>query len=628
MNDPISPLSIDDRSHIDLKAPTLDLTQWWPEPQQLVQLSQQAMPSEGLRADPAQLDRLGAPWLDLVCTSFSARATILAANTGRAFYAHELRGRLPMPSALEPEVDVWAHGTTPVWDEGVLNEPKYFSFFQDAPFAAFNPNHRRKWRAHELLHGVMGFFWHPQMSRFEFYLGARLNELIPVVHWYGLDEMFRARCDKHQGARLLRTHCVDCEQAARPFWAVDRQDDHLGELALKFATLATAHVQQEWAACMEELQTGQPVTTHWHGLNASSDSIGYLQGHWPRCTAWSFGAWMEQFMVDGVDYCASLEGYALRIVDRLCELLGGSSLQLDWSVHRRLRQRRVLQDVAYRTYLALEWLDPALAVTEAMESACGEVLDEMAGCAQALLDGDEASVAQAAELVARLYHVVGKWSSYWPAEICEPFMATGYRWEEGQPQWAIDSIVEGVNSAFPMTVEQTSWRCDDAQAVALIQSSSFDALGCLRDRFWAWCATEQASDVRSWQQFEQWAGALPRVDEQGEYFAVIPPDAQALIVGRWRLNTTWRVADFDRRFVQEQLGLEVEGAADESVRLLGVLLRGTLRLVVVDAVIEVLLQLASTEVDDEDALMVLTQRWEVVESLFMDGVLIWTGYLS
>lgn len=627
MNDPISPLFIEDQSQIDLKAPTLDMMQWWPEPQQLVQLSQQAVPSEGLRANPTQLGELGAPWLDLVCTSFSARATILAANTGRAFYAHELRGRLPMPSALEPEVDVWAHGTTPVWDDGVLNEPKYFSFFQDAPFAAFNPNHRRKWRAHELLHGVMGFFWHPQMSRFEFYLGARLNELIPVVHWYGLDEMFRARCDVHQGARLLRTHCVACEQAARPFWEVDRQDDHLNALALKFATLATAHIQQEWAACMEELQTGQPVATHWHGLNASSDAIGYLQGHWPRCTAWSFGAWMEQFMVDGLDYCASLEGYAARIADRLGALLGGA-LHLDWAAHRRLRQRRVLQDVAYRTYLALEWLDPARAATDAMESACGEVLDAMALCAQSLLAGSDESIGQADELVDALYGVISKWSSYWPVEIFEPFFATGYRWTHAQPQWAIDSIVEGVHGAFPMTVEQTSWRCDEAQARALIESPGFDALGCLRDRFWAECAPEQTSDVRSWQHFEQWAGALPRVDEQGEHFAVIPPDAQALVQSRWRLNATWRVADFDRQFVQDQLGLDLGDVDGAQVRLLGVLFRGSLRLVVVDALVEMLLRFNANALDDEDALMVLTQHWEMVESLFMDGVLIWTGYLS
>ena len=64
--------------------------------------------------------------------------------------------------------------------------------------------HRRKWRPHELLHGAVGFFWREDASRFETYVGARLNELLPVVHWYGLDEIFRPRCERHTGEVLFR----------------------------------------------------------------------------------------------------------------------------------------------------------------------------------------------------------------------------------------------------------------------------------------------------------------------------------------------------------------------------------------------------------------------------------------
>src|SRR5690554_4427421 len=156
---------------------------WLPTPEALVaalEASIEAGEPAGLRALAPQM---GAPMVDLTVTPLSARATMLGALSGRAFYQHELRLRQPMPEHLEPELAVWQAGTTPQWSDGVLAEPKYFSFFQDAPFPAFNPNHRRKWRAHELLHGASKFFWHPQMTRFELYVSARLNELLPIIHW-------------------------------------------------------------------------------------------------------------------------------------------------------------------------------------------------------------------------------------------------------------------------------------------------------------------------------------------------------------------------------------------------------------------------------------------------------------
>ncbi|MFW5967821.1 MAG: hypothetical protein ACOCV2_09900, partial [Persicimonas sp.] len=312
------------------------------------------------------LEGMGAPVLDMVVTPLSARAALRAAAEGRAFYHHELRKRVPMPEAQEPELPVWQGGTVPEWREGVLEEPKYFSFFQDTPFPAFNPNHRRKWRPHELIHGALTFFWHPEMTRFEMYVGSRLNELLPVVHWYGFDEVFRPRCPKHRGEVLYQTYCAECEAAARPYWETDESwRKERREAAMRFAERGLEHFDKEWRACMEELDTGRVVEVDWPQLDASSDAIGYMRGHWNRVTAWSFGVWVETFLKDGLDYFSSLERYAEHQAKLACELLSGDVSTSRERFEAR-RGRRAVQDAAYRIYLALDWLEVG---SEALERA-------------------------------------------------------------------------------------------------------------------------------------------------------------------------------------------------------------------------------------------------------------------
>ena len=588
----------------------------WLDPCDVVQSAQRSQPNQALREDPAGMQALGAPWLDFMASAMSARASLMAAETGRAFYAHERRGRLPMPEALTPEIGVWEHDElVPQWSDGVLTEPKYFSFFQDAPLAAFNPNHRRKWRSHELLHGVMGFYWSPHMTRFEMYLGTRLNELIPVVHWYGFDELFRARCPRHQRA-LGREHCLECEAHAQAFWEVDRTEARRVEGAQHLAQQAIEHLHLEWDACMRELERPQIVRTSWQSLDSSSDAIGYLHSHWPRCTAWSFGAWMEQFMVDGVDYCSTLDAYAQRIVQKTHALIH-ADVGVNLERFERLRARRSLQDVAYRLYIALEWLDEASSSTGAIEDQSFEVLDDMAAQAQSLLKG-EGDLRLVDEAIERACEVVRTWASRWPGSLAQSFDALGYTWR-APTQAEVDQVYQGVLSSYAITAEHEQWMpsAQDVRAFVQDQGAS-QRLGTLRERFNLWSSAQEVSAwqaCQEWADFECWALALPLQDTQGQLFSGVPSGPGQFDPRDVRLNTTARQRRFSAAFVQQLLGEDV--GEQQHPELMVVHFNQTMRMVLVDGHVRGVLSMLQGERPWR------ASDWPLVQSLLLDGVLVW-----
>ena len=314
---------------------------------------------EALRAQrPLAAEALSGalPWgaaLDLLATPMSLRAGLLGLRRGAAFTFHERRLRLPIAAGLEPEARVWPHGLeTARWQQGALLTPKYYSFFLDAPLPAFHPNHRGKWRAHELLHAAVGFCWRADFSRFEAYRSARLAELLPVIHWYGWDEALRPRCAPH--AELDHPpleECLACERLAARGWRRALEDHTHGELvrAERFIARATAHLKQEWRACLRERDLGSPVETLYANLNASRDAIGYVRSHWRRHTAWSFGAWIERFMRPGLDFCHDLDLYTERVAEVATALTSSDRPDLPPEVSfKQARRRRALSDLGYR----------------------------------------------------------------------------------------------------------------------------------------------------------------------------------------------------------------------------------------------------------------------------------------
>ena len=562
------------------------------------------------------IEELGAPSLDVLVTPMSTRAALLGARAGRRFYHHELRRRVPMPEHMEPEVDVWGGETIPAWRDGVLEEPKYFSFFMDAPLPSFNPNHRRKWRAHEMLHGAVGFYWRPDLTRFEFYVSARLGELAPVAHWYGLDEIFRPRCPRHVNQGAQRAHCPDCEAAAAPYWLSGPPPQPALDAARSLSASSLEHFHSEWAACMSEISTGAAKPTPRGRLDASSDAIGYLMGHWPRVTSSSFGEWVERFLRVGVDYHDHLGDYAGHMASTFSSLVSGD-LTVDVDQARALRLRRALHDLGYRALLLTEWVDDAR--YDRARDILDPHLDALTALSDALLEpGDAASLgahsASARELSASLLGALAL-APFDPA-LGADARALGHDLltDDGElAPSALGSLSEGIAQITPDGVS-----LDDALTPRLAASADFHGLGPLSARLSAFLDGEAHPDAEALA-LDLWL-TRPGKDAEAEAFGALPEELDELLDARstLRLNTTARRETFSRELLADALPELAAAIQGDSIELLGVTLNGSLRVAPVDEALSALLDaLARGErsVALEDA--------DLTERLLFDGVLIW-----
>jgi len=466
----------------------------------------------------------GAPVVDFTVTLLSLRAGMLGAASGRTLFHHELRRRLPFAPEAWPEVEVWEEEAelAPYWVDGILREPKYFSFFQDGPFAAFNPNYRRKWRAHEMLHGAVGWFWRRDMTRFEFYLASRINELLPVVHWYGFDEAFRPRCDEHFETVLAREYCQACEDAARHYW-LDPDESRL-DAATSHIARGLEHLHQELDVISHELESLQPISSPRGHLDGSSDAIGYLRGHWNRCTSWSFGAWVEGFLV-GDDYFIDIASMLEHTADLARRLLSGAvSYDEDSIAHERAR--RHIQDIAYRCLLRIEADESAI-----YEAAIDPHLHRLADLAWDLAQGAAGPEAIKAP-IENLQHTLEELTDF-------SVLARGF--DASEPD-SLDLLRQGVGTALPQTVESTDnleYRISE-----FAQSAHFYTGGRLGDRFASWLVEEEV-ETAIIALFEAWVAAEPRRDEDYENFGHRPEALDHLREGVLRLNATYREMELD-----------------------------------------------------------------------------------
>lgn len=511
------------------------------------------------------------PPAELLATVASARAGLLALRIGRSFTHHELRLRLPMPEGLQPEVPVWQEQTLPVWSDGVLAEPKYFSFFQDDPHSPFNPNHRARWRAHELLHGVVGWYWHPRMSRLQACLGARLGELLPVLHWYGLDEIGRPRCPRHRFASARRELCLDCEaRALQPLGAEppDPQAD------LERARWSAEHLAREWAACLRTLETGRPVASPVLGIDGLSDAEGYLLGHWNRLTAWSFGAWVERFCVDGLDYASTLPAMAERVA-RASHALCSGPLSADLPTFRRLRARKALQDLGYRLLLALEHAGEG-----EVEARMMPEIDALADLAERLRSSGGEDEAAAA--ITRALGRVEELGDRLPEGLAARIGGLGMRFllREAQIDLGLDQLLEGLQDALPDT--WAGMAEPEEVAARFADSPHFDRSGSLCRRFAAWWREEGGADA-DLVELEALVQDLPRRDEEAELYAIVPEVPPPPGRGEHRLNRTLRRAWLEEGALDEE-DLDGVDRFDEAgrVEVAVAWLQGTPRILVLD----------------------------------------------
>lgn len=496
---------------------------------------------------------LGVPAQSLCTTVSSTHISLLGMSSGAHFSHHELRGHIPLPKSLAPNQKVWEEdGTVPVWTDGILHAPKYFSFFLESALPPYHPNHRMKWRVHELLHTWVGFFWHPQLTRFEAYVGARLSELLPVVHWYGLDEIDRPRCSKHLGQKMYRMLCPVCEQLAKPVWTHGAFDAQKRAAALTHAAHALDHFSSEFTACLEEIQTGEVNSTPRPNLDAASDAQGYLIGHWNRLTSWSFGSWVLQFCVDGVDYHSTLPQFAQHVAECFRQMLMGTSNYSPADAARQ-RLRQSVLDIGYRAYCALEWLQD-----EDAERTILGCLEDLAHSAHGLLDGT-ADPSDAEMAIQMLDAAMSGLEGLLPEGVIQRYLAHGHvamsREEAGERGYGF--VVDGLRNGLPDMLGQIEgWETVVSDFIA---SPAFMEAKALRSRFATWLKNNPVfpPEISVAVQIEAWLRDIPHTDETAELFASMPSQ-EDWGDGTLRCHSTLRRETFSAAGIQLIFGWTVE----------------------------------------------------------------------
>ncbi len=246
-----------------------------------------------LRARRSQLVRWARladlPEGEVVASPFGARMIALGLAAGATGVQHELRPLLAWDQSLLPDdaVSDPLHG---VWHRGALRTGKYQEFCQEEPFCVYHPEHSAKWAPHEHLHRAVGFFHAPGASGFERYLGARLNELLPVATWYGLEHALRL---DHEGAfdraREGRELGASPERA-RWLREPERSLRSRARAAAPLVRWTLERARAELEAIDRELASGTLVPSSDAGresfagvrLDASSDALAYLHAHQAR----------------------------------------------------------------------------------------------------------------------------------------------------------------------------------------------------------------------------------------------------------------------------------------------------------------------------------------------------------
>ena len=456
------------------------------------------------------------PRSELETSPLSSRIAWRAATQGAVFAHHELKSALPLPHHLGPEGSAaQASG----WVGGALIEPRHFSFGQDHRIQTFHPNHRAQWRPHELAHALSGFFWHPQLTRFELYLSARVNELLPIIHWYGWDRISRPACPLHSRVETYREHCEDCASlASTPWWQSSQSVSQ--EQDLFWATHGLDHFRREWQAINEEYDSGTRVKTPRGPLDASSDALGYLDGHWNRSTSWGFGRWVETCLKPGVDYYADFTHWLSSHLE-LHTGLFTENLSFTPLESERFKWRRIIQDMGYRVMMTLEHLPEESGAANECESILASWLDDV----HQHVAVEDASQSTLRELAENWLSFLPAIQQHLPPKISETLAGLGIR--EVPPTLNIQQLKRGLHA---VEVE-----CDDSEVMEFVHSAAFPKEGFLIERWAEFQPSREHEDAAFYQQ------ACGR-DADGEIFAALPDLDESIPLSELRLNTTaqWR----------------------------------------------------------------------------------------
>ena len=525
------------------------------------------------RIEPSILNLMGPDPSLFTQNPFSVQISCMALAQGRRFTHHELRGYIPVPTDMEPEIPVWEYDqNTPLWIDGVRRNPKHFCFRLDAVFPTFHPNYRSKWPVHELLHSLCGYFWHPDQTRFECYVGARLAELLPLTHWYGLDEVARSRCTHHTQKPPSKEYCRTCESMFGPYWETEWDIDQRihSQKALEFAF---SYYQEEREACIQEIHGNRRVDIPRILLDSSSDALAYLEGHWNRLCSWSFGAFDDLF-VRSEEKHTSLEDFVTHIDSVFTRLLSHKIVIPDIEKHNTEYQIRLVQDIGKRVLVALEW------GTEQDQETCWPLLEYAAD----FIHHEQPFLIK--EWVHELKNCLS--TTALPPQVLEPVFQIGLMKEEWSP-----SLYEGLAQSFEASL--------DEQPIKLgVQSQAFWSLGHLWERIPKLISNKEIA-------LEGWLKRSPREDRQARLFSMPFSNED----GRLRLNTTFRKGRFDSEVMNSVLGW------GEDSEIIAWWYRGEPFVLVVDDDLQKCVTCVKEETWREEV------EFEYLEELVSIGLLIW-----
>lgn len=148
-------------------------------------------------------------------------------------------------------------------------EDKFSHFHTDSLVASFHPGHHPKWSSHELLHNLLGFFYHQGSSDLEKLLGARISESLPVALFYFFDEAWSNKCILHKSSSsFMSEHCQECLNLQEK--AGDAVDQYLIDSGQEFC-------RREFLSIKDSLSKGISHELVFHGINLASDAHLYLQ---------------------------------------------------------------------------------------------------------------------------------------------------------------------------------------------------------------------------------------------------------------------------------------------------------------------------------------------------------------
>ena len=307
--------------------------------------------------DPEIIGRLAdLPLAECVASPFALRAVAMGVAAGATSRHLELVEPVEHAAIRDAAIDEPAHHR---WERGVLRVGKYQGFMADAPFATFDPSHISKWGPHEMLHRAAGFFFARDATRWEHYLGVRLNELVPVVAWYGPEQAMRLREGEfdRKSAGESPNACLD-----DALWI--RGERPIEELAREGAAILQSgvlHFERELAAIDRELSGGRRVRVAHPYVDLSSDATAYVVGHFDRLRDRALGDVLTH--VPRTIRCDDLGEYRDRIVAMFDALLFGT-LEVDFNRHREQRGMREAWSVLHRAAMVGESAAASAAVDE------------------------------------------------------------------------------------------------------------------------------------------------------------------------------------------------------------------------------------------------------------------------